>query len=80
MTRRRFAVVGTGARAQLYTHALTGEFRDHCVLVALCDVNRARLDYHNSLLAELVPCYGPAAFEAMLRDQRVDTCIICSVD
>ena len=80
MTRRRFAVVGTGARATLYTHALTGEFRDHCVLVALCDVNRARLDYHNSLLAKPVACYGPAAFEAMLRDQRVDTCIICSVD
>ena len=50
--KRRFAIVGTGARAQLYTHAIVGEFSVHCELVALCDPNSVRLAHHNALLHE----------------------------
>jgi len=41
--RRRYAVVGSGARAELYTGALAGEHADVAELVALADVNPVRL-------------------------------------
>ena len=82
----RFTVVGVGARAQLYTHAILGaQHCDDCALVGLCDTNRARLAHHNALLAAAfgsapVPCYAAERFEVMLAEQRVDVVVVCTVD
>ncbi|MFV2197813.1 Gfo/Idh/MocA family protein [Nocardiopsis sp. LOL_012] len=83
-TPRRYAIVGTGSRARMYTWALTGSHRDHGHLVALCDTNRTRMAVHNGIVAEAglepVPAYAAEDFTRMLTEQRVDEVIVCTVD
>jgi predicted dehydrogenase len=84
MGRTRYAIVGTGARARMFVHALAGDFADTAELVALADVNSTRMDTYNALLAELgagpVPAYRAADFAAMLDKERVDAVIVTTVD
>ncbi|GGK79911.1 Gfo/Idh/MocA family protein [Streptomyces flaveus] len=84
--RRRCAVVGLGARARLFTEALAGPYADRIELVGFCDVNAHRMAVHNDWLAadhpgrEPVPEYAAEDFELMLREERVDLVVVCSVD
>lgn len=78
--RTRYAVVGLGSRAFMFTTALTTEYRDRAELVALCDPNRTRMAFHNEMLGTSVTCYRPDDFARMLAEQRVDTVIVTSVD
>lgn len=87
--RRRYALVGTGARSQMYTTALATDYRDRAELVGLCDVNAARMAYTVRRLGELwgqgsgeqepARC-APDGFADLLRDQRVDEVIVTSID
>jgi predicted dehydrogenase len=84
-SRSRYAVVGLGSRSRMFTRALLNEHSDDGELVALCDVNRTRMNHHNSWFrtefgAGPVPCYDAADFVRMLDEQRVDTVIVTSVD
>ena len=48
MPKKRFALIGTGARSGMYIRALTGgDYKDAAELVALCDMNPGRIAYHN---------------------------------
>jgi len=82
--RRRFAIVGTGARAQMYTRALGTEHAAAGDLVALADVNPLRIAAHQRLLDQLgaPPATGyPAdSFATMLATERVDTVIVTTMD
>ena len=83
--RRRFAIVGVGARSQLYSHALLSRFSATATLVALCDLNPVRLAHHRGLLKQAfgvseMPCYAPGAFEKMIQEQHVEIVIVCTVD
>ncbi|MFG2524936.1 Gfo/Idh/MocA family protein [Streptomyces sp. NPDC048527] len=78
--RRRCAVVGLGARAQLFTEALSGPYADRMELVGFCDVNAHRMAVHNQWLGADVPMYAAGDFEEMLRRERVDLVVVCSVD
>ncbi|MFD7048842.1 Gfo/Idh/MocA family protein [Streptomyces mirabilis] len=84
--RRRAAVVGLGARAQLYTEALTGPHADRVDLVGLCDVNARRMAVHNEWIAAAhpgrapVPAYAAEDFDLTLRRERVDLVVVCTVD
>ncbi|GAB2968635.1 Gfo/Idh/MocA family oxidoreductase [Streptomyces pseudoechinosporeus] len=84
--RRRCAVVGLGARAQLFTRALSGPYADRIELVGFCDVNAHRMAVHNDWLAAEhpgrapVPAYAAEDFELMLREERVDLVVVCSMD
>ncbi|MFG2852010.1 Gfo/Idh/MocA family protein [Streptomyces mirabilis] len=84
--RRRAAVVGLGARAQLYTEALTGPHADRVDLVGLCDVNAHRMAVHNEWIAAAhpgrapVPAYAAEDFDVMLRHESVDLVVVCTVD
>ncbi|GAQ67892.1 Gfo/Idh/MocA family protein [Streptomyces scabiei] len=84
--RRRVAVVGLGARARMFTEALTGPFAGRTDLVGLCDTNAHRVAVHNSWIAAdhpgraPVPAYGAEDFEEMLRRERVDLVVVCSLD
>jgi predicted dehydrogenase len=84
MARRRYAVVGTGARAERHVHAIAVEHADTCELVAFADVNRTRMNVHNDRLADLgvgpVPVYDAADFLKMLDEQRVDVVVVTTVD
>ncbi|MET9846515.1 Gfo/Idh/MocA family protein [Streptomyces ossamyceticus] len=84
--RRRAAVVGLGARARMFTEALTGSFADRIELVGLCDTNAHRMAVHNAWIAAdhpgrvPVPAYPAGEFEEMLRRERVDLVVVCGVD
>ncbi|MFJ8938676.1 Gfo/Idh/MocA family protein [Streptomyces sp. NPDC102365] len=84
--RRRCAVVGLGARARLFTQALAGPYADRVDLVGFCDVNAHRMAVHNDWLTAdhpgrvPVPAYAAEDFDLMLRRERVDLVVVCSVD
>src|SRR6185312_16946503 len=82
--RRRFAIVGTGARAEMYTSAIAVDHTDVVELVALSDTNPHRLAAHNRRLGELgvapVPTYAADDFAAMLAKERVDAVVVSTVD
>src|SRR6266498_2316971 len=78
----RAAIVGTGSRAQLFTEGLAQ--REHVDVVALCDPNPVRMGHHNGLLAAAgrprASTYTPDLLTDMLRDERVDTVVVATVD
>jgi len=84
--RRRCAVVGLGARARLFTEALAGPYADRIELAGFCDVNAHRMTVHNEWLAadhpdrKPVPAYAAEDFDLMLRRERIDLVVVCSVD
>jgi predicted dehydrogenase len=85
-TRRRYAIVGTGHRAQMYADALLGGHADVGELVALCDPNPTRMAYYQRLHraarpgAADLPQYGPADFADLLAVERPDAVVVTSVD
>jgi predicted dehydrogenase len=78
--RIRYAVVGLGSRARMFTAAITGPYRDTGELVGFCDPNPTRMAFHNKELGTDVPRYRPADFIRMLAEQRVDRVIVTSID
>jgi predicted dehydrogenase len=83
--RRRYAVVGLGARAQTFVDALAGRYSDRAELVGFCDLNETRMAVHNRrLVAEFgqpeVPQYRAVDFEVMLKEQRVEVVVVTSMD
>ncbi|MDX6248851.1 MAG: hypothetical protein QOF10_2211, partial [Kribbellaceae bacterium] len=83
--RRRYAVVGLGARAQTFVDALAGPYADRAELVGFCDVNQTRIAVHNRWIAErygyaAVPQYEAGDFGRMLEEQRVDVVVVTSMD
>jgi predicted dehydrogenase len=83
-TRKRYAVVGAGARAETFVRSLVTAHRDRAELVAFADVNAKRIAAHNRWLPEIghppVPAYRAEDFIAMLDKERVDVVIVTSVD
>ena len=81
---RRFALVGTGARAEMFVRAITRDHRDTARLVAFSDTNQHRMDVHNGWLRaaghEPVPTYPAHELAAMLAAERVDELVVTSVD
>lgn len=85
MKKRRYAIVGTGARVVAFLDPIVGEFRETCALVALCDSSPTRMDFHQRRVAEAygapaVPAYAPEEFEKMLRTEKPDVVIVCTPD
>ena len=83
--RRRYAVVGLGARAQTFVDALAGPYSDRAELVGFCDVNATRMGVHNRRLAAKfghpeVPQYRAGDFDRMLKEQRVEVVVVTSMD
>jgi predicted dehydrogenase len=83
--RTRYAIVGTGARAEMYVRALTLEHSATAELVGFADVNSKRMASYNRLLASLgarpVPAYhATEQFGLMLDKEQVDVVLVTSVD
>ena len=83
--RRRYALVGTGARATMYLDAITGPYRDSAELVGLCDVSQRRMAWHGRRLARTtshppVPAYPADRFDRMVAETSPDTVIVTTVD
>ncbi|WP_432508739.1 Gfo/Idh/MocA family protein [Kineococcus auxinigenes] len=83
--RRRYAVVGTGGRSQMYLDALTGTHADVGQVVALVDTNEVRMSYYDEHLAGrgvTVPprhC-APEVFADLLASGDVDAVVVTSPD
>lgn len=83
--RTRYAVVGTGGRARMFVNPIVSTHQDAAELVGLCDVNPQRLGYWNEQLRDEfghpeVAAYPAEDFERMIKEQKVDTVIVCTVD
>lgn len=82
MTRRRYALIGSGSRAQMYLDAIATTHSDDAVLVAWTDTNPGRLDWslgqHPGLGAPAV--FAVEALAAAVREHAIDRVIITSPD
>ena len=85
-SKRRYVVVGTGHRVQMYLDAMVGEHHDDAELVGLVEPNPGRLAVHLAWLSEAgldvdgVFTGHPAALERILSETRADRVIITSPD
>ena len=82
--RRRYGIVGTGARAEMFVRALVTEHADRCELVALADPNPTRLRAHNDAIAALggprAATYAAEDVPAMIAKEGVDVLLVTTVD
>jgi predicted dehydrogenase len=83
--RKRYAIVGTGARAGMFINAITMTYREESELVALCDLSQTRMNWYNQKLAETLdmaprPTYFADQFDQMIADTRPDTIIVSTID
>ncbi len=83
--RRRYAIVGTGGRSQMFLEAVAKTYAEHAELVGLCDISQTRMDYWNSVLVQQVgiasvPTYPAAKFDDMVRESKPDVVIVTTVD
>ncbi len=77
---KRYAIVGTGARAGMFIEALTTTYRDGAELVALCDLSQTRMDWYNHRLGTARPTYHADQFDRMIAETRPDTVIVATID
>lgn len=83
MTKKKFAVVGTGGRVTMFIDPIAKEYKDTCEVVGLCDPSSVRRNYHQKRLVEEyggapVPTYDD--FDLMLAEQKPDVVIVCTPD
>lgn len=82
MTRRRYALVGTGSRAQMYLEAIATAHADVAELVAWTDTNPGRAEWslrrHPALGSPI--WFEPSDLAAAVRAHRIDRVIITSPD
>ncbi len=64
----------------MFRDALVKTYADTCELVAICDVNALRMAVWQADLGLDLPTYAPADFEKMIRDHRVETVIVTTID
>jgi len=83
MTRKRYAHVGLGSRAQLYLRAIGEGYRDTAQLVGLCDHNEGRLHLAQQWALDQgieVPVYGADDFDRMITETIPDVVIVTTID
>ena len=78
----RYALIGSGHRAQMYLDAIAGPHADVAELVALLDINPVRREFHRDRVPAFadVVLAGPEQLEDVIREQQVDRVIVTSVD
>ena len=80
----RYALIGTGHRAQMYLDAIRGDHSDVAELVAWSDTNPGRLDfYQGQFLASNTPVpvrFAPQDLERTIVEHRIDRVIVTSPD
>ena len=83
--RKRYAIVGTGARCRMYIDAIMGEYAPFSELVALCDNCSVRANYWQNYLKQTyngvnVPVFMADRFDDMIAQTRPDAVIVTSMD
>src|SRR5260370_18937966 len=83
MHRKRYALVGTGARARMFIDALATTYRDVAELVAFCDLSQVRMDWYNQHIknsADPLPTYHADQFATMIAQTHPDVVIVTTID
>jgi predicted dehydrogenase len=81
--RKRYALVGTGVRSQMYVGAIVRDYGETSELVGLCDLNPGRVELLRGQAAAggaQVPGYIAADFDRMVRETRPDVIIVTTMD
>ncbi len=82
--RKRYAVIGTGSRARMFTSAITGKFSDGNEVVAVCDKNAGRLALAVKTIsatgASQPKPYLAADFDRMIRETKPQFIIVTTPD
>lgn len=83
--RKRYALVGTGARAGMFVDAITTTYKDVAQLVAFCDQSQTRMNWYNGRLQnerglEPLPTYFAGQFDQMVAETKPDTVIVTTID
>jgi predicted dehydrogenase len=81
--RKRYALVGTGVRSQMYLGAIVRQYQETAELVGLCDLNPGRIELARARAASAgaqVPGYIAADFDRMVRETRPDVVIVTTMD
>lgn len=83
--KKRYAIVGTGARSGMYVEATTQTYAEFSELVALCDLSQTRMNWYNQQLASELglaprPTYLAADFERMVAETKPDVVIVTTMD
>ena len=80
---KKYVEVGLGARSDMFTDALTKEFKTTSKLLAVCDSNIGRLNLSVKKLKEFLPDivgYEAKDFDRMLAEQKPDCVIVTTKD
>lgn len=83
MSKKRYALVGTGGRARMFIDAVNRDFAEYAELVGLCDLSQTRMNVYNRLLTDTyglpaVPTYQE--FDRMILETKPDTVIVTTID
>jgi predicted dehydrogenase len=85
-SKRRYVVVGTGHRVQMYLDAMAGDHKDDAQLVGLVEPNPGRMSVHLNRLSEAgldvskVVTGHPDDLERVIKETEADRAIITSPD
>ena len=82
---KRYALVGTGARAGMFVDAITNTYRDVAELVAFCDQSQTRMNWYNDFLQtrrslQPIPTYKADQFDQMVAESKPEIVIVSTVD
>ncbi|MDD4891320.1 MAG: Gfo/Idh/MocA family oxidoreductase [Phycisphaerae bacterium] len=81
---KRYVIVGTGGRSEMYFKALTDTHADVGQLVGLCDLSQTRMNYYASKLTAAgkpaVPTFPADRFDEMIRTTKPDKVIVTTRD
>jgi predicted dehydrogenase len=82
--RKRYAVVGVGSRARMYTNAIVGKYRAGHEIVAVCDTNAGRMGLAVKKIAATGASdprpYMAADFDRMIRETKPQFVIVTTTD
>ncbi|WP_294506812.1 Gfo/Idh/MocA family oxidoreductase [uncultured Victivallis sp.] len=85
--KKRYCIVGTGGRSEMYIKAILNTFPEQAELVGLCDSNQKRMDFYNKVVLKKycnnhpdLPTYKAQEFDRMIAECKPDTVIVTSMD
>jgi predicted dehydrogenase len=77
---KRYALVGTGHRSEMYVRSMIEDHADVASLVAMTDSNPGRIDYYERLVASLGGAtprrFEPADLESIISAHQIDRVIV----
>ncbi len=82
-SKKRYALVGTGGRSEMYINALVKDYLEVGDLVALCDINPGRMQIYSEWAAQqgvYVKTYFADDFDRMIAECQPQTIIVTSKD